>query len=210
MNIDKIILTGLHKSGKSTFISKLIKNHDLAYSRLNMNKTLYNLDKFDLFTYINFFDIFDRSIFIEPFVYWDDVELFKYFIYGIKDYLKNTLICINLFCFEESIGNTERVKLAYEEIAKVLSKNNLKVITFRTKEDWIDFSENFSEKYTFNQNKNFIEINNPKYEMSIDYFIKFYHKILKIGKTDKLVSYLKSTEEFKKFIGIYEDKKITF
>ena len=143
--INRLILTGLHKCGKSTFINNICsKNHSLSTIRLNTKPIMENMDKFDVNTYLNFFNIYDRFLFIDLFVYYRfDIEMFIMIFTKLKPYYKNSLFVFGLFYFENYYKNYDIILERYNIIIDKLKKLGYNVLIFKDKKSWIKFCDKF-------------------------------------------------------------------
>lgn len=145
MKFDRLILTGLHKCGKSTFINTICsKNHLLSTIRLDTRNILKNQEHFNINTYFNFFNIYDRFLYIDLFVYYKFSEsTIKFVFEKIKPYFKHSIFVFGMFNFIDDPNNYQYNSEKYEIIIDILKELKYNVKVFRTKEEWIKFSDTF-------------------------------------------------------------------
>lgn len=145
MKFDRLILTGLHKCGKSTFINNICsKNHLLSTIRLDTRNVLANQDYFDINTYFNYFNIYDRFLYIDLFVYYKfDPKMIEIIFKKLKPYFKRSLFVFGMFTFVDDPNNYIYNSEKYASVINILSSLGYNVLIFYNKEDWVNWSEKF-------------------------------------------------------------------
>ena len=152
--IDKLFVSGLHNSGKSTFISSLSDMHANTI-RLDVIDIVTKQDTFDFDMYFKMFNIYDRFFFVDGPVYFRfDELLFDTFYKNNSKALKNSLFIVLLFKFNEPMTAKEQFDIElYSKVVQILKKYGLHVKVFTDKEKWIKFSSKFKDNYQINYDK---------------------------------------------------------
>lgn len=176
-NIDRLIMTGYHSGGKSTFINKLMNSgiHE-CFNLCRFDIYWVDSDNFDYNMYLNCFNIYDRFLPFDMIIHsqYYSRDLLYGVCKGLKKYINNSIIVLSLFEFVENSNNEEQ-KRKFNDLKNILQELEYKnVIVLNNVEELNEFTDTFNDKYSFaswNGKKEYFD-NAPLSPMLTDYLVQ--------------------------------------